>query len=177
MKKLSKFYWIAILGLTITACQSIPKAATPYHPFELEKYMGKWYEIARFDFKFEENLNNTTATYSIKENGDVKVINRGYNYVEKEWEEAVGTAKFRDSSNVAALKVSFFGPFYSGYNVVALEGDYQYALIAGKDTDYLWILSRTTSLPDSVKTKFLEVATDIGYDTSRLIWVEHGEVE
>lgn len=163
--------------LVFTGCKSIPEGATPVSSFELNKYLGKWYEIARFDFKFEKNLNNTTATYSLNDDGDVKVVNRGYNYVEQEWDEAVGKAVFRDSSDIAALKVSFFGPFYAGYNVIALEGDYQYALVAGKDLDYLWILSRTPTLPEEVKQRFLENAQSIGYDTSRLIWVEHDQAE
>ncbi|EAZ81709.1 lipocalin family protein [Algoriphagus machipongonensis] len=159
------------------SCQSIPKGATAVSPFEIEKYMGTWYEIARIDFKFEENLNNTTANYKLQPDGKVKVTNRGYNYVKEEWEEAIGKAKFRGESDVAELKVSFFGPFYAGYNVIGLEGYYEYALVAGKDLDYLWILSRSKSIPEAVKNKFLEKAKSIGYDTSRLIWVEQDKNE
>lgn len=162
-----------LMAFCLFGCQSIPKGAEVVSPFELDKYLGTWYEIARIDFKFEKNLNNTTANYSLNPDGTVKVINRGFNYVKEEWEEAVGKAKFRESKEEGALKVSFFGPFYAGYNVIALEGDYQYALVAGKDTDFLWILSRETTVPESIKNSFLKKAQDIGYDTSRLIWVEH----
>ena len=163
---------IVVIGL-LTSCSSIPKNATAVQNFDADKYLGKWYEIARLDFKFEKDLNNTTAQYSKKSNGAIKVVNRGYNYVKKEWKESEGKAKFRGSDKVAELKVSFFGPFYSGYNVIAIDNDYQYALVAGKNTDYLWILSRQPSIPDNIKQNYLSIAEKIGYNTKDLIWVEH----
>ena len=105
----------------------------------IKKYLGTWYEIARFDFRFEKNMNNVSAQYSLNEKGNVAVLNSGYNYKKEEWKKANGVAKFRGEKDVAELKVSFFGPFYSGYNVVALDENYQYALVAGKNLDYLWI--------------------------------------
>ncbi len=89
---------------------------------------------------------------------------------------ATGKAKFRGDKNVAALKVSFFGPFYSGYNVLAIDEEYQYALVAGKNLDYLWILSRTPSLPEVIKDRYLQLAKDIGYNTSDLLWVDHKSI-
>ena len=157
----------------INACSSIPEGATAVSPFNKEKYLGKWYEIARFDYRFEKDLNNVTAEYSLKENGKIKVVNRGYNYIKKKWEEAIGKAKFAKDDNTGMLKVSFFGPFYSGYNVISLQGDYQYALIAGSSLDYLWILSRSKTIPDKVKGEFLEKAKSIGYDIDKLVWVKH----
>lgn len=142
-------------------------------PFYVEKYLGKWYEIARLDFKYERNLNNVTAEYSWNENGSIRVVSRGYNTVEQEWQEAVGKAKFVGEKNVAKLKVSFFGSFYSGYNVISIDEEYQYALVAGKNLDYLWLLSRKTTISDKIKEKFLKIADDIGYDTSDLLWPEH----
>jgi apolipoprotein D and lipocalin family protein len=100
-------------------------------------------------------------------------VNRGFNTVKNEWEEAIGKAKFRGSDKEAKLKVSFFGPFYSGYNVIAIDNDYQYALVAGKNLDYLWILSRTTTIPTSIKTDYLEKAKSLGYDVEKLVWVTH----
>jgi len=157
----------------IVSCTSIPKGAVAVKPFDINKYLGKWYEIARMDFRFERNLNNTTANYSLNENGSIKVDNQGYNYVKKEWAQAIGKAKPAGQSDEARLKVSFFGPFYSGYNVIALDKDYQYALIAGENLKYLWILSRETSVPEEVKSSYLKIAQDLGYDISALIWVEH----
>ncbi|WP_222536948.1 lipocalin family protein [Pedobacter polysacchareus] len=158
--------------LTLSSCASIPKNAKPVADFHVQRYLGTWYEIARFDFRFEKNLDNTTAQYSLAENGNVKVLNSGYNYKTKEWKSAIGIAKFRGDENIAALKVSFFGPFYSGYNVIAIGSNYEYALIAGKSLDYLWILSRKKSIPDEVKSNYIKMAKDLGYDTSKLIWVK-----
>ncbi len=163
-----------IIGIILSiSCSSIPKGAKAVGKFEKERYLGKWYEIARIDFKFEKDLNNTTANYSVNNDGSIKVHNRGFNYKTQEWQEAVGKAKFVGKDDVAMLKVSFFGPFYSGYNVIALDPDYQYALIAGQSLKYLWILSRETSIPDEVKQDYLKIAESCGYDTSSLIWVEH----
>ncbi|MFO7754606.1 MAG: lipocalin family protein [Bacteroidales bacterium] len=163
------------ITLMINSCATIPKGATAVSPFDIEKYTGKWYEIARFDFRFERNLNNTTAEYSPNDDGSIRVVNRGYNYVTDEWKEATGKAKFRGDKDIAKLKVSFFGPFYAPYNVIALDSDYRYALVAGKNLKYMWILARTTTIPEDVKQEYLEIAEDIGYDISDLIWVEHNE--
>ena len=155
------------------SCTSIPKGAVAVKPFDIDKYLGKWYEIARMDFRFERDMNNTTADYSWNKNGTIKVDNRGYNYVEKEWKQAIGKAKPAGQPGEARLKVSFFGPFYSGYNVIALDSEYKYALIAGENLKYLWILSRETTVPESIKNSYLKIAQDLGYDISALIWVEH----
>lgn len=176
MKKQSKIIsLIVVIGIIIlfNSCASIPQKAKPVENFEVNRYLGTWYEVARFDFRFEKDLDNTSANYTLDKKGNVIVLNSGYNFVKKKWSKADGLAKFRGVKNIAALKVSFFGPFYSGYNVIALDEHYQYALIAGKSLDYLWILSRTKELPDEIKTEYLKIAEDIGYDTSRLIWVKH----
>ncbi len=155
------------------ACARIPNGAQVIKPFDADRYLGKWYEIARFDFRFERNLNNTTAEYSLNADGSIKVVNRGYNYVKNKWNQANGKAKFRGSREEAALKVSFFGPFYASYNVIALDPEYRYALIAGQNLDYLWILAREKTIPDDVKNAYLDIAKKVGYDITRLIWVEH----
>ncbi|GEO21617.1 lipocalin family protein [Cyclobacterium qasimii] len=165
-----------LIMMGLFSCATIPKGAEAVKPFDKEKYLGKWYEIARFDFKFERNLNNTTATYSLNDNGTIKVDNQGYNTKKEEWTQAIGKAKFvDDDDDVAKLKVSFFGPFYSGYNVVAIDKDYKYALVAGKSLDYLWILSRETQIPEKVKNEYLKIAEEIGYNTSELLWIEHNK--
>ncbi|MCM5662526.1 lipocalin family protein [Galbibacter mesophilus] len=175
---MKKFFMLfAVLAVICQSCQTIPKGVEAVQPFNSEAYLGKWYEIARLDFKFEENLNNTTATYSLREDGKIKVINRGYNFKKEEWETATGKAKFVENPDVGKLKVSFFGPFYSGYNVIKIDDDYKYALIVGKNLDYLWILSRTPEIPLYIKDDYLKKAKQIGYDTSELIWVEHDKAE
>ena|SRR5690554_802193 len=167
-------HMIVMIGvfLALASCTSIPEKAKPVTDFDVNQYLGTWYEIARIDFKHEKNMDNVSAQYSLNEDGTVKVLNSGFNYVKEEWEKAEGKAKFRGAKDVAALKVSFFGPFYSGYNVIALDDEYQYALVAGKDLDYLWILSRTKEIPETVKNDYLEQAKLIGFDTSRLVWVK-----
>ncbi len=175
--KSATFYLPLCLGAMFffASCSTIPKGVTAVDEFQKEKYLGKWYEIARFDFKFEKGLNNTTAEYSLRNDGKIKVTNRGYDYEKKVWKEAVGKAKFVQSDEIAKLKVSFFGPFYAGYNVIAIDEQYQYALVAGQSFDYLWILSRTPVIPDAIKQQYLQKAQDLGFDTSQLIWVEHNQ--
>ena len=159
--------------LFLKSGSSIPKGAVAVKPFDKEKYLGKWYEIARFDFRFERNLDNTTANYSLNKDGTIKVVNRGYNYLTGKWAEATGKAKLAGDKDEARLKVSFFGPFYAAYNVIALDSEYRYALVAGRNLQYLWILSRSTTIPDEVKEKYLNIAEGIGFKTSDLIWVKH----
>jgi apolipoprotein D and lipocalin family protein len=164
---------VGVIAINLISCVSIPKGATAVKPFKKDKYLGKWYEIARMDFKFEKDLNNVTATYSLKDDGSIKVDNRGYNYVKKEWKQSIGKAKFVIESDEARLKVSFFGPFYAGYNVIEIDTDYQYALVAGNNLKYLWILSRNKSIPKNIKQQYLRKAESLGYDTATLVWTKH----
>ena len=175
MKMINLYVMAVSLLVVIAGCKSypLPEGAVAVKPFDVDRYMGTWYEIARFDLRFERNLNNTTATYSLNEDGSVKVTNRGFNYVKGQWKETVGKAKFVGDSKEARLKVSFFGPFYGGYNVIALDPDYTYALIAGSSLDYLWILARTKTIPEELKQEYIRIAREIGFNTDELIWVEH----
>ncbi len=161
--------------LIMNSCVTIPKGTTPVQSFDAKRYLGKWYEIARLDFTFERNLDNTTAKYSLNEDQSIKVVNRGYNFVKEEWKEAKGKAKFVESPTVGRLKVSFFGPFYSAYNVVELDENYQYALVIGKSTKYCWILSRTKTIPKKIKDAYVQKASEIGVKTEDLVWVEHNK--
>ena len=163
-------------AILANSCSMIPENATPVNDFDVHRYLGTWYEIARFDYRFERNIDNAIAQYSIDNNGNVKVRNSGYNTKKEKWVAADGLAKFRNGKDTAALKVSFFKPFYAGYNVIALDDEYQYALIAGKNLNYLWILSRTKTIPIEIRTKYLKIAENIGYDTSKLIWIQHDKV-
>ena len=141
-------------------------------PFDINRYLGRWYEIARLDFRYEKNLDNTTAHYSLNKDNSIKVVNQGWNYVKKEWEVAEGKAKSR-KKNTGALKVSFWGPFYDEYNVVEITNDYQYALVFGRNTDYMWILSREKTMPEIVRQYFVLKAQSFGYDTDKLVWPTH----
>jgi apolipoprotein D and lipocalin family protein len=172
MNTLTMVSSLILILLALCSCSTIPRGVVAVKPFNKEKYLGKWYEIARLDFKYERNLNNTTAEYSLNDNGSIKVDNRGFNFKKGKNEQAIGKAKFIGNENIAMLKVSFFGPFYAGYNVIALDEDYKYALVSGDRFKYLWILSRDTSIPVEIKNKYLKIAENLGYKTSNLIWVD-----
>jgi apolipoprotein D and lipocalin family protein len=175
MKIIKGFAIMAVVATIFTSCVGIPDGVTAVQNFNKDKYLGKWYEIARFDFRFERNLDNTTAQYSINPDGSIKVLNQGYNYVKKEWDSAEGKAKFVGSESEARLKVSFFGPFYGGYNVVDIDENYQNALIYGNSTEYMWILSRNKTIDEATKKRFIEKAKKDGFDVSKLIWVNHNK--
>ncbi|MBW7676753.1 lipocalin family protein [Chryseobacterium chendengshani] len=166
---------LGIIGLLLfSSCSvGITEGATAVKNFNSEKYLGKWYEIARFDYKFEKNLDNVTADYSLYPDGTIKVQNRGYNYIKKEWKESVGEARFVNDKSEARLKVSFFKPIWAGYNVIDIDDDYQHALIVGHSTKYIWILSRNKEIPNSIRERFLAKAKKLGFNTDDLIWVKH----
>lgn len=158
----------------LAACTSLPDDVAVVGDFELERYLGTWYEIARLDHRFERGLSSVTATYSMRGDGGVNVLNRGYKASADEWDEASGKAYFVDEPDVGRLKVSFFGPFYGGYNIVELDKDrYRYALVAGPNRNYLWILSRAPTLDDGILTALVSTATRLGFPTDELIYVDH----
>ncbi|KXI26865.1 lipocalin family protein [Paraglaciecola hydrolytica] len=158
----------------LSACTSIPEGIEPVDGFELPRYLGKWYEIARFDHSFERGLEQVSADYSLRDDGGVKVLNRGFNAQSQEWDEAEGKAYFVQNSDVGHLKVSFFGPFYASYVIFLLDKEnYNYAVITGPDRDYLWILARTPKLSPEVQEHILQQARIAGFATDKLIWVKH----
>ena len=163
--------WCLVFFL-LAGCVGKPAGVEPVTGFELQRYLGSWYEIARLDHSFERGLTKITADYSLREDGGVRVLNRGYAADKKEWKEAEGKAYFVNSPDEAYLKVSFFGPFYGSYVVMALDDNYRYALVSGPDTSYLWILSRTPQLAPAVKDELVKKAQAAGFDTSKLIFVE-----
>jgi apolipoprotein D and lipocalin family protein len=143
--------------------------------FELQNYLGTWYEIARLDHRFERGLSSVTATYSLRDDGGVKVVNRGYDADAAEWDEVVGKAYFIGDTDVGRLKVSFFGPFYGAYNVVALDRqDYRYSLVVGPNRSYLWILARSPDLDRAIVQRLVDKAEQLGFATDELIFVRHG---
>ena len=135
---------------------------------QLEKYLGEWYEIARFDHKFERGMQFCKAQYTLRDDGKVAVLNTGIK--DGKPKEANGKAKLTDNPRI--LRVSFFGPFYGDYRIILLDPDYQWVLIGGSNAKYLWILSRASKLTDEVKQTLLAEATKRGYDVTKLIWVE-----
>ncbi|WP_312462972.1 lipocalin family protein [Comamonas sp.] len=151
---------------------SVPQGVQPVTNFDASKYMGTWYELARIDHRFEKGLTQVTATYSLNADGSVTVLNRGYDPVKQQWREAQGKARFLRQADEAALKVSFFGPFYGGYNVVSLDDQYQTALVIGSSVDYVWILSRSKTIAEAQRQALLEKAQSLGVDLAQVIRVE-----
>ncbi|MDE1319426.1 lipocalin family protein [Vibrio aestuarianus] len=165
---------LMISTLVLSGCLGMPDSVKPVANFELDNYLGKWYEIARLDHSFERGLTQVTAEYNLKSDGGVLVLNRGFSQADNEWQEAEGKAYFVNSNSEGYLKVSFFGPFYGSYVVFELdEKDYQYAFISGPNTDYLWLLARTPSVEPEVIEKFIDMSQERGFDTSSIIFVEH----
>ena len=161
------------LSLLLAACTGIPEGVKPVSGFELDRYLGRWYEIARLDHPFERGLSRVTAEYSMRDDGGVRVVNRGFSAAKGEWDEAEGKAYFVESPDLGYLKVSFFGPFYGSYIVFELDqAGYQHAFVSGPDTSYLWLLARTPTVSDEVLQRFTERADALGFDTASLILVD-----
>lgn len=157
----------------LSGCLGMPESVKPVSGFELNNYLGKWYEVARLDHSFERGLSQVTAEYSMRNDGGVSVLNRGYSETENKWKEAEGKAYFVNSPMDGYLKVSFFGPFYGSYVVFELDRkNYSYAFVSGPNTDYLWLLSRTPSVEPEVMEKFIKMSAARGFDTNRLIYVQ-----
>ncbi|MFB9243429.1 lipocalin family protein [Massilia antarctica] len=162
-----------LIAFLLAGCVSKPDGVVPVASFDSARYLGKWYEIARMDHSFERGLSRVTADYSMRDDGGIKVVNRGYNTEKAEWKESVGKAYFVGKPDVGYLKVSFFGPFYGSYIVFDLDRDnYAYSLISGPDTSYFWLLSRTPTMDEATKKRLVAKAQALGFDTSKLIYVD-----
>lgn len=165
---------ICLASLLLACCVKVPEGIKPVENFDVNRYLGTWYEIARLDHSFERGLNNISATYTLRDDGGIDVLNRGFDKKKNKWKEAKGKAYFVGEKTVASLKVSFFGPFYGGYNVIALDQeDYSYAMICGPDRSYFWILARKKNLEQSILNKLIKKAKSLGFETGKLIFVEH----
>lgn len=167
MKYLAAF----ILPLMLVSCVSVPKGIEPVRDFSVDRYLGTWYEIARLDHKFERGLSHVAAEYSANSDGSIKVKNTGYSAAEDRWEEAEGKASFVEEKTTGYLKVAFQWPFYSAYVVFKLDDNYEYAYVTGNDRDYLWLLSRTPQVDESVIEDFKTTAKAKGFNIEDLIMV------
>ena len=167
-----KWLWTSVLILA--GCSGVPEGLHPVTGFDADKYLGHWYEIARLDHSFERGLNDVTADYRKLPDGRIEVINRGFDAKKNKWNEAKGVARFQGKPDVASLEVSFFRPFYGAYNVLVLDPQYRYAMVAGPNRDYFWILARERQLDPDTLTKLVEQAKSFGFATDKLIYPEHG---
>ena len=165
---------VIVLVLLLNGCVGIPENVKPVDNFRLEKYLGKWYEIARLDHPFERGLTRVTAEYSLRDDGGVRVLNRGYSDKEQTWKEVEGKAYFVQRPDQGYLKASFFWPFYGSYIVFELDHEnYRYSLVCGPDKSYLWILARDPEISADLKNILVAKAARLGFDTSKLIFVKH----
>ena len=167
LRALYFFFAAAILS----GCLGMPASVEPVQGYDLNRYLGKWYEIARLDHSFEEGLDNVTAEYSMRDDGGVKVVNTGFSAAEDKWEVAEGKAYFVDDSDEGYLKVSFFGPFYASYVIFEVDEDnYQYAFVSGPDTSFLWLLARTPTVEQALIEHFIATSASLGFNTAELIF-------
>ena len=162
------------IPILISACVNIPENVSPVTGFGVDQYLGTWYEIARLDHSFERGLERVTAEYSLRDDGGIKVVNKGFDSQKKRWKEAIGKAYFVGDSNLGSLKVSFWGPFYSSYNIIDLDKKkYSYSLVCGPNKSYLWILAREPHMEESLKFELINRAKALGFETHKMIHVTH----
>lgn len=167
---------VIILG-ALCGCIRPPDGVPTVKPFAVERYLGRWYEIARLDHSFERGLTDVSADYRRRDDGGIRVVNRGYDPEKKLWKEATGRAYFVRSAEEGLLKVSFFGPFFGAYNIIALDqAEYRWALVCGPNRDYLWILSRTPVLEEKVIDQLLKEALRLGFAGGEMIRVKQEEL-
>ena len=160
----------AIVLSTLASAKSYDIDRTTVSDIDLKRYMGRWFEIARFDHSFERNLDYCEAFYALQDDGTISVTNTGLNSRTEKRKTAYGKAKIGERPG--QLRVSFFWFFYSDYNILALSQEYEWALIGSKSERYLWILSRTRHLDSNTRNNIVAIAQSRGYDTSKLIWVK-----
>ena len=165
---MKKMFFMALAAMFFSACDATEIDTSTVKAVDLNRYLGSWYEIAKYDHVFERGLDYAMANYTLREDGKIDVLNTGIK--DGRAKDAKGIAK---TTNIPGLlKVSFFGPFYSDYRIMMLDTNYQYVLVGGSNDKYLWILSRTPQLDDATRTLILAEADKRGYDTSKLIWVK-----
>jgi apolipoprotein D and lipocalin family protein len=162
--------------LLLAGCVIMPENIAPVDNFNIERYLGKWYEIARLDHSFERGLTSVNAEYSLRSDGGLRVMNRGYSKKENKWKEIEGKGYFVNRKDEGFLKVSFFGPFYGSYVVFDLDREnYSYALVCGPDKSYFWLLARSPRIEDELKKRLVNKAAAFGFDTDKLIYVRQGD--
>ncbi len=178
LQRATTVIFLVLAAALTSACTGLPDGIEPVSDFDADRYLGKWYEIARLDHSFERGLSRVTAEYSLRDDGGIKVTNRGYDAESGEWEQADGKAFFVRSRDEGYLKVSFFGPFYGAYIVFGLDQDaYQYSFVSGPDRSYLWLLARTPTIEEHVMDRFVASATGLGFPTEELIIVDQSPVD
>lgn len=176
MKILSAIILILLavaIGVVFIGHTGIPEGLTAVKGFDLNRYLGTWYEVARLDHGFEKGQTHVTAEYSLRDDGGLKIVNRGFDARTGVWNESEAKGYFVETPDTGRLKVSFFGPFYGSYNIIDLDGkDYSYAMVTGPTRNFLWILSRTKTLDPLVMQRLVQEAKGMGFRLEKLILVD-----
>ena len=168
---------VLLVATIVTGCTGLPKGVAPIDNFELDRYLGTWYEIARLDHRFERGLSRVTANYTLRDDGGVEVQNRGYSASDEKFKDATGKAYFINKPSTGHLKVSFFGPFYASYIVFKLDPEYQHVYVSGHNKKYLWLLSRTPTVSEELIARFKSEVGQLGFDVDGLILVDQSAVD
>lgn len=170
------FFLLASTGYLMFGKLGIPDGMTAVQGFDANRYLGVWHEIARLDHGFEKGLTHVTAEYSRRDDGGLKVVNKGFDTKTGKWQASEAKAYFLESPDIGRLKVSFFGPFYGSYNIIDLdEKNYAWALVTGPSTHFLWILARGKTLDDAVMQRLIQKAKTLGFKLDKLIYVDQKE--
>jgi apolipoprotein D and lipocalin family protein len=163
-------FTLGIISLLQGCSLSIPAGVKPVTGFDVNQYLGHWYEIARLDNRFQRGLEQVTATYSLRRDGSICVENAGWNVQKKQQKKVMGKAKFVSAKQIGHLKVSFWGPFYSSYVIFHLESDYSVAVVCGSSKDYCWILAKNPTLSAEDLTRYRKIAEENGFAVERFIY-------
>jgi apolipoprotein D and lipocalin family protein len=164
---------IAAIAFVMVGRTGIPEGVSAVQGFDANRFLGTWYEVARLDHGFEKGLTHVTAEYSLRDDGGLKVINKGFDLKKGLWSESEAKAYFLETPDVGRLKVSFFGPFYGSYNIIDLDRkDYSWALVTGPSRNYLWMLSRSKTPDNAAMVHMVEKAKNLGFKLEKLIYVD-----
>ncbi len=168
MKPIARMILVTSLALAAGCVSTLKVDNAPVAALDLNRYLGEWYEIARFDHSFERGVEQAKANYTQNADGTIKVVNTGIR--DGKQKTAIGKGKTTDTPGL--LRVSFFGPFYADYRVILIDKEYTRALVGSGSADYLWLLSRSPELSETAKSELLYEARRRGYVTDKLIWVK-----
>jgi len=173
-RAITKIIIFTLPSFVLTGCSSIPSGVQAVRNFDINRYQGTWYEIARLDHSFERGLSGVSASYTLRDDGGIDVLNKGFDKNSGRWKQIKGKAYFVKDKTIGRLKVTFFWPFYGGYNIISLDHEnYSYAMVCGPNRSYLWILARQKTLSRSIMDELIKTAKDLGFKTDNLILVEH----
>lgn len=169
MKKISALLIVAFTTLFFASCTTKQSDLKTVQNVDLQRYLGDWYEIARFEHSFQKDCKNVKANYSLREDKKIQVINSCTKIATNEYSEAKAVAYSVDETN-SKLKVSFFRPFYGDYWILDLDKDYKYVIVGSSTKDYLWILSREKVMNKELLDKLVAKIVAMGFDKSKLIY-------